>query len=97
MVDDDDPKFVRAEDCRDKHAKIDLALFGADGRGGMVKDMGDVKNYMREESERRAEEKAKNTEKKKEETTKKRDYRGFGFAVLGGIIVAVVSWVFKLI
>lgn len=35
--------FVRVEDCRTKHSKIELALFGPDGRGGMVKDINEIK------------------------------------------------------
>jgi hypothetical protein len=47
-------KFVTAEQCNEKRTqdavstskwrnKIDLALWGSDGRGGMVKDIGDMK------------------------------------------------------
>lgn len=32
--------------CDKKHGKIDLALFGEDGRGGIVKDITDIKNFM---------------------------------------------------
>jgi len=42
----DNPGFVRTEDCvtfraedRERSRKIELALFGEDFRGGMVKDM----------------------------------------------------------
>lgn len=37
--------FVRVEDCRERHTKMDLALFGLDGRGGIVKDIQDIKAY----------------------------------------------------
>lgn len=35
--------YVTEQDCDGRHTKIDLALFGADGRGGMVKDVADIK------------------------------------------------------
>jgi len=43
--------FVKVEDCRDRHQKIEMAMFGEDGRGGMVKDIGDIKNYMESHKE----------------------------------------------
>jgi hypothetical protein len=33
----DNPGFVRVADCRERHGKLELALWGDDGRGGMVK------------------------------------------------------------
>jgi len=35
--------YVVSVDCIKKHEKIDLALFGADGRGGIVKDLQEIK------------------------------------------------------
>lgn len=46
--------FVRVEDCRERHesarAELSLvknALFGSDGRGGIVKDIGDIKTDVK--------------------------------------------------
>jgi len=40
---DNPSKFVTVEDCKLTHRKIELALWGEDGRGGIVKDIGDIK------------------------------------------------------
>lgn len=81
--------YVRLEDCRRQHQKIDLALFGADGRGGLVKDIADIKgdvkrcsNYVEKQE--------------KEEQEEKRDYRGFMYSLVGGAIVAVFSYILSL-
>lgn len=46
--------YVRVEDCRERHdvtagrvTKIDNALFGEDFRGGMAKDIADIKSDIR--------------------------------------------------
>ena len=51
---DNPGKFVRVDDCRESRGRdqgwrdrIELALFGKDGRGGMVKDVGDIKSDLR--------------------------------------------------
>lgn len=49
----DNPEYVRLEECRQRHAKIELALFGSDGRGGMVKDLGDIKNTLNSQKQER--------------------------------------------
>ena len=43
--------LVRVQDCQERHevlkqefSLIKTALFGSDGRGGMVKDIGDIKS-----------------------------------------------------
>jgi hypothetical protein len=35
--------YVTGADCNLKHVKLDLALFGVDGRGGIVKDLQEIK------------------------------------------------------
>lgn len=40
---DNPGRYVQVGDCRERHEKIELALWGKDGRGGMVKDIADVK------------------------------------------------------
>jgi len=47
------PAFVRVDDCRERHGfedkkiqKMELALFGEDGRGGMVADISEIKNKL---------------------------------------------------
>lgn len=77
----DDSEFVLKEDCQKQHAKIDLALFGLDGRGGIVKDIAEIKAFMKDESEERSETKAVHKEVKKE-------YRSLAFAIIGGLVVA---------
>jgi len=94
-----DNPFVSAETCNQRHGKISLALFGQDGRGGMVKDVGDLKHIQREilkslkhVEKQRQEEK---TAKEKEQKEKKRDYRGFLYSLVGGLIVALASFALK--
>jgi len=41
------PLFVYIEDCKAIHEKIDAALWGFDGRGGIVKDIGDIKSDLK--------------------------------------------------
>jgi len=41
------PTYVTVEDCRDKHQKLDLALFGSDGRGGIVSDISIIKSDLK--------------------------------------------------
>ena len=51
---EDNPgSLVRVQDCRERHevvkqesSLIKTALFGLDGRGGMVKDIGDIKSDL---------------------------------------------------
>ena len=38
--------FVRVEDCHERHEKVELALFGKDGRGGIVADLADIKSKL---------------------------------------------------
>jgi hypothetical protein len=58
MPNDDDPKnpsgLVRVQDCHERHevvktefALLKTALFGSDGRGGIVKDISDIKNALK--------------------------------------------------
>jgi len=79
-------RHVTLGECLQRHEKIDLALFGADGRGGMVKDIGDIKNKLTDLLNTQAEAK-----------TKKRDWRLLGFVILGstitGLIIAAVNYV----
>ena len=77
--------YVLKANCQNKHEKIDLALWGIDGRGGMVNDIGRmavkvdsiIDHFNQEDAEKRK---------------AKRDWRGFSYATIGGSIVAIVSW-----
>lgn len=40
------PGYVRVEDCHERHERIELALFGKDGRGGMAKDITIIKSKL---------------------------------------------------
>jgi len=77
---------VTLGECLQRHEKIDLALFGPDGRGGIVKDIAEIKNKLADLLDRQGETK-----------TKKRDWRLLGFAILGstitGLIIAAVNYV----
>ena len=82
----DNPGFyVRVADCRDRHIKIENALFGGDGRGGMVKDIGDIKHFMEQYGSEHKEEKL---EKKESFSVR----RAFFFSVLGAFVVAGVNY-----
>jgi len=75
---DDPPLFVRIEDCREKHLKVDkieLALFGEDGRGGMVNDISKIKNYINGHKE------------------SGRGWKNLGFTIVGGLTIFVISYV----
>lgn len=74
-----DPRFVLKSECDESMSQIRLALFGTDLRGGIVKDIGDIKNKLTVLLERDAETK-----------TKKRDWRLLGFAVLGSVITGAI-------
>ena len=37
---------VLIRDCRDRHYIIQKALFGEDGRGGMVADIAEIKSFV---------------------------------------------------
>ena len=89
----DNPGHVTLEACNLKHAKIDLALFGRDGRGGIVKDVSDIRS-----DQRIIKNSLKNIQRNRasdmeEEKKKKRDWRGFIYSVIGGLIVAGTSWI----
>jgi len=77
---------VTIAECLQRHEKIDLALWGSDGRGGIVKDIADIKNKLTDLLNRQSETK-----------TKSRDWRLLGFAILGstitGIIIAGINYV----
>jgi len=70
-----------------------MALFGEDGRGGVVKDIGDIKSDQRiiKKSLKSMEE--NRTSDKEEDKKKKRDWRGFLYSVIGGVIVVGASWI----
>ena len=89
----ENPGHVTLQACNLKHAKIDMALFGEDGRGGVVKDIGDIKSDQRiiKKSLKSMEE--NRTSDKEEDKKKKRDWRGFLYSVIGGVIVAGASWI----
>jgi len=70
---------VTVAECFQRHEKIDLALWGKDGRGGIVKDIGDIKNKVEAILNRESETK-----------TKGRDWRLLGFAILGSAITGLI-------
>ena len=80
-------RSVTVAECFQRHEKIDLALWGKDGRAGIVKDIGDIKNFI-----------SNLVQKESEAKTKGRDWRLLGFAVLGSIItggiMAAVNYLF---
>lgn len=49
MSDKDNPgHYITRVEFNKKFGKVELALFGFDGRGGMVKDISDLTNDMRD-------------------------------------------------
>lgn len=47
MSEKDNPGFVTRSEFNLRFGKVELGLFGADGRGGMVKDVNDIKSVQR--------------------------------------------------
>lgn len=76
--------FVRVEDCRERHGIIQRALFGDDMRGGIVKDIGDIKSDMRV-----VKDKINNIKKEKWSARDKA-------IVIGAVSVAVIEGLFAL-
>jgi len=70
---------VTVAECFQRHEKIDLALWGKDGRSGIVNDITLIKNKVEAILNREAETK-----------TRKRDWRLLGFAVLGSVVAGLV-------
>jgi len=75
------PGFVSVVECRDRHLKIDLALFSVDGRGGIVKDISDIKAYMAQQSE-----------KSKEKKSENKAWKALAFSIVGGAVVALINY-----
>lgn len=71
------PSFV----TRTEFKKVDLALFGSDGRGGIVKDIGDIKSSIKTIENAHKEEKREN-----------RRFTGLIYSIIGGSIVAVITY-----
>lgn len=42
----ENPGYVHVEDCKERHERIEMALFGKDGRGGIVADLADIKSKL---------------------------------------------------
>lgn len=78
------PGFVSVTECRDRHLKIDLALFGPDGRQGIVKDIGDIRGYIQNQSE---------GSKEKKEGSKA--WKALVFSIIGGAVVALINFALK--
>ena len=83
------PGYVTRADCLRNHAKINLALFGHDGRGGIVKDISDMKADVKTATKFI-------NDQQKNQTEKKRDYRSFWYSVTGGLVVIAVTYLFSL-
>lgn len=84
--------YVQISDCNATHSKLTLALLGEDCtglNGGIVKDIADIKSFMKEQ---------RDADKTEQENKKgdRRQYRSFLFAVLGGAIVAIISIIIQL-
>ncbi len=74
---------VSREDCERAMGKIDVALWGPDGRGGIVSDISTMKGDI-------SEIKKFMNGQQNEEQKKGRDWRLLGFVVAGSIISGVV-------
>lgn len=75
------PGYVTRMEFNRRFQKVDLALFGSDGRGGIVKDIGDIKGSIKVIEKSRKEEKQEN-----------RRFTGLIYSIIGGAIVAFFSW-----
>lgn len=73
-------------------AKLELALFGANGRGGMVNQIQKMSNKITRIDDWRKDQVKKQQEKEHEAKKKHRDWRGLFFSVLGSIIAGVVMY-----
>lgn len=80
--------YMLKNDCQNIHEKIDRALWGQDGRGGMVKDIGDIKNFMEQSGSAHKEEK----QEKKEGV---KAWKALVFSIIGGAIVAAINYLCK--
>jgi len=83
-----------------KVGKIELALFGADGRGGMVKEMNDIKSGQRailkslkQVEKYRSEEKSEETHKTALSNKWKLTIYGAIFGTCGLIVIEVLKFV----
>jgi len=76
-------RFVLAEDCVKQHTRLELALFGKDGREGMVKDMSDIKFFISEQTKRNDEDKQDQKDKRTTLLRYKLATIGFAFTLLG--------------
>ena len=82
--------YVTVVNCRDRHVKIENALFGGDGRGGMVKDIGDIKNFMETFREAHKDEKG-------EKQDRFRAWRTLAYSIIGGCVVAGFAYLLRVL
>lgn len=78
-------RFVSLQECNNRHGKIELALFGSNGRGGMVKDVASIKASLGT-CQKWIE------EKKKEESEQEKGYRGFLYSLITGVVVGLIMY-----
>jgi len=71
-------RFVLAEDCIKQHERLELALFGKDGREGMVKDVSDIKTFIKDQAKHNEED--KQDKKEKRESSLRWKIAAIGFA-----------------
>lgn len=93
----DNPSPMTRAECKAISGKLNLALFGKDGRGGMVKDMGDIRSDQRAIKKSVKEIEFCRKEREEERKKKKRDWRGLIYSVIGGAVVAGISWGLSLV
>jgi len=84
-------RFVLAEDCVKQHTRLELALFGKDGREGMVQDISDIKSFIREQTRRNEEDKQDQKDKRTTLLRYKLATVGFAFTLLGFLANYVLS------
>lgn len=87
MSEKENPKYMTTRECREISGKIQLALFGKDGRGGMVKDISDLTNDVKDIKDALTE--AKKTEKQKTELSNKWKITIYGSAITSFSLVVV--------
>jgi hypothetical protein len=81
---------VSRQDCMRNHAKIDLALFGTDGRGGIVKDISEIKTFLRDQQQVNFDTKAEQTQCREDARTKRLAWTNEKVTVLS-VAVAIIA------
>jgi hypothetical protein len=84
-------RYVLEEDCVKQHTRLELALFGQNGRAGMVKDVSDIKAFIGIQTKRNEEEAQDKKVKRESLLRYKLVIVGFAFTLVGFIAQYLLS------